>query len=179
MAGFDDKYALNVGSDNASEQPSDGGQGSSSLHVDSDWKAQARAEKERLAEQVEKKQEEAEAGRQLPPADFQTLMSSIVTQALLYMGAIPDPMTGQRIAHVELAKHHIDLLAVLKEKTAGNLSEEEESMINQTLEELNTNYVQLQKMAAAQMAQQQAAQLSQGGGMGPGPMGGGPMGPIQ
>ena len=88
---------------------------------------------------------------QVPPASFETLMSTLTTQALLYMGAVPDPMTGQRIAHLELATHNIDLLAVLEEKTKGNLSEEETSRLTQTINELRMLYVQLQKQMATQV----------------------------
>lgn len=164
----------------ASEQSGGESAEDKKLHVDADWKAQARAEKERLAKEAaeagqgegEGDQAGAEGGRQMPPANFQTLLSTVASQALLYMGAIPDPQTGQRIAHLELAKHHIDLLAVLEEKTKGNLDEEEDQMISQTVRELRMYYTQV----ADHLAKQQA----EGGGQNPlGGMGGqgGPIGP--
>ena len=122
------------------------------IHVDTDWKAQAQAEKQKLAEQVKNAGSEATgtaaagpAG--LPPANFETLISSIVTQALFAMGAIPDPRTGQRMQHLDLARHHIDLLGVIEEKTKGNLTEEEEKMLSQTLYELRSRYIQMSTMA--------------------------------
>lgn len=185
--------------DAASQKPEQGGAADKKLHVDDDWKAQARAEKERLAKEAAESAagageggegEEAAGGgggggREMPPANFQTLLSTIASQALLYMGAIPDPSTGQRIAHLELAKHHIDLLAVLEEKTKGNLDDEEAQMVGQTVRELRMYYTQV----ADQLARQQAQQGGQGpqgpgGGMGgANPFGGqggpgGPGGPI-
>ena len=128
------------------------------LHVDDDWKAQAQAEKAKLAEK-EKAAKEAAGGAdqgaaagksrstagagQIPPADFTTLVSSIATQALFAMGAMPDPQTGQRYTNLDIARHHIDSLGVLEEKTKGNLSEDETTMLATTLYELRQSYVQI------------------------------------
>lgn len=136
------------------------------IQVDSDWKAQARAEKEKLAGKSATGEATAKpaatagaspggasaspgsassaAGRgQLPPANFETLVSTMATQALFAMGAIPDPRTGQRMASLDLARHHIDMLGVIEEKTKGNLSQEESSLISTTLYELRQRYIQL------------------------------------
>ena len=144
----------------------------SKIHVDSDWKAQAQQEKERLAQQEQAKvQGEGEQGQsqqgQMPPANFETLMSTLATQALFSLGAIPDPRTGQASVSLELAKHHIDMLGVVQEKTEGNLSKEEADMLSQTLTELKNRYVQVSD-ALKQQAQEQA----QGGGASPGGAGG-------
>lgn len=127
--------------------------------VDDDWKAQAQAEKQKLAQQAKAKAEAPAGGtagatdtrgatpggggRELPPANFESLLSTMTTQALFAMGAIPDPATGQHIAHLDLARHHIDMLTVLEEKTKGNLSQEESDMLATTLYELRNRYVQL------------------------------------
>ncbi len=122
------------------------------IHVDTDWKAQAAAEKQRLAEQ-ERQQAKQPGGPTIsgaggiPPANFETLVSTLVTQALFAMGAIPNPATGQRMQHLDLARHHIDMLGVLQEKTKGNLTEEESKMLNQTLYELRGRYIQLASAA--------------------------------
>lgn len=134
-----------------------------SLQVDSDWKAQAQAEKERLTQAAAQKKAQAASaktaaaqpgssanaasgaygGQEIPPASFEVLVSTIATQALYALGGIPDPRTGQRTAHLELARHHIDLLAVLQEKTNGNLSDQENTLITQTLYQLRQRYIQL------------------------------------
>lgn len=116
------------------------------IHVDSDWKAQAQAEKEKLAQQAkesEKKGPAATAAGGLPPASFETLVSTMATQALFAMGAIPDPRTGQRIQQLDLARHHIDMLGVLEEKTKGNLTEDESKMLSGTAYELRSRYIQI------------------------------------
>lgn len=120
------------------------------IHIDSDWKAQARAEKEKLAQQAKTEAPKAQstaAGGQMPPANFETLISTMATQALFAMGAIPDPRTGQRMAHLDLARHHIDMLNIIEEKTKGNLSEEEANMLTGTLYELRSRYIQLSNQA--------------------------------
>lgn len=126
--------------------------------VDDDWKSQAQAEKQKLVDQARAAKEEAAApataadpgadpgasgGRQMPAASFETLISTMTTQALFAMGAIPDPQTGQRMAHLDLARHHIDMLSILEEKTKGNLSKEETDMLATTVYELRNRYVQL------------------------------------
>lgn len=147
--------------------------GQNKLHIDSDWKSQAQAEKQRLAEEAKKKEAAAAAsasaksqaagagaaskkisaaGRQLPPADFRTLISTMVTQAMFAMGMIPDPQTGRRMASLDMARHHIDMLSVIETKTKGNLDEEETKLLTSALYELRMQYVQIsQQMIAEQM----------------------------
>lgn len=119
--------------------------------VDSDWKAQAQAEKAKLAEKDAKAQTAAgsastgdpPAPGQLPPASFETLVSTMVTQAIYGLGGIADPRSGQPVIDLELARHQIDLLGVLQEKTEGNLTDEEKDLLGQTLYELRSRYVQI------------------------------------
>jgi len=133
--------------------------------VDDDWKAQAQAEKERLAQQVEKKSAAAGAAaaspnaaggaadaaaddegggeRELPPACMSTLISSLVTQIFYALGGYEDPQTGRRFLDPGLAKHHIDTLAVLEQKTKGNLTEDERKLLDHALYETRMQYVQI------------------------------------
>ena len=116
--------------------------------VDDDWKAEAQAEKEKLDEQAEKRQQEAEgaqerAARELPPATFSTLVSSLATQVMLALGGMQDPKTKRRIVDLALAKHHIDTLAALEEKTKGNLTDEEVKLLDQALYQVRMQYVQM------------------------------------
>ena len=122
------------------------------IHVDSDWKAQAQAEKAKLAEKSKAAPKPGTPGAPgaqggLPPANFETLISTMITQALFAMGAIPDPRTGQRVQHLDLARHHIDMLSIIEEKTKGNLTEEETTMLTGALYELRTRYIQLSSAA--------------------------------
>lgn len=118
------------------------------IQIDSDWKAEAQAEKERLASKSASEEgQPARGAGQLPPPTFETLVSTMATQALFSLGAIPDPRTGQRVAHLDLARHHIDMLSVIEEKAKGNLSEEEEKMLATTLYELRSSYIQMTNAA--------------------------------
>ena len=119
--------------------------------VDDDWKAQAQAEKEKLNEQIEKEAPKPQAGparvgeaqqRELPPASFSVLVSSMVTQILFALGAIEEPQTKKRYIDLSLAKHHINMLSVLEEKTKGNLSPEEKKLLDRALYEVRMQYVQ-------------------------------------
>ena len=119
--------------------------------VDDDWKAQAQAEKEKLSEQVQKEAAEgkpAEARpRELPPAGIPTLISTLVTQVYLELGGLEDPKTKRRYVDLDLAKHHIDMLAVIEEKTKGNLSDEEKKLLDQALYETRMQYVHIAQHA--------------------------------
>ena len=113
------------------------------IQIDGDWKAEAQAEKQRLTEQEQTGDSSSTGGEgQMPPATFEALVSTMATQALFAMGAIADPRTGQRVAHLELARHHIDLLTVIEKKTKGNLTEEEENLLTTTLYDLRNSYIQ-------------------------------------
>lgn len=114
------------------------------IHVDSDWKAEAQAEKERLAEGVEKKGAEpgqAPGRGKLPPANFVFIVQSLATQAMLFMSEERDPRTGRSFRDLELAKHNIDLLEMLDEKTKGNLSEDEKKAIDTGLYQVRMAYI--------------------------------------
>ena len=125
--------------------------------IDDDWKAQARAEKEKLAEQVEGKPGEggaAAAGRrggprEIPPASFSTLVSSLVTQTFYALGGMED-RRGRRYVDLDVAKHHIDTLVILEEKTKGNLAPEEQKMLDQGLYECRMQYVNVAQLVAQQ-----------------------------
>jgi len=87
---------------------------------------------------------DAALGKQrLPEASFESLVNMFATQAMLYMGLIPEPRSGQRYMQLGLAKHHIDLLTILEEKTKGNLTQEEADSLAVTLFELRNQYVQI------------------------------------
>jgi hypothetical protein len=113
------------------------------IHIDSDWKADAQAEKQRLEEQSKAAAADDAGGGEMPPANFETLISTFATQALFAMGAIPDPRSGQRMQNMDLARHNIDMLGVLEEKTKGNITQEQSDMLASTVYELRSRYVQM------------------------------------
>ena len=83
--------------------------------------------------------------RVLPPVDFPSFVLSLGHAALLHMGQVPDPGTGQANQDLELARHTIDTLGMLQEKTKGNLSDEEKNLIDNILTELRLAFVRLNK----------------------------------
>ena len=96
-------------------------------------------------EKMEEKREEArqdESGRApLPQVNFNSLIFSLSSSALLHLGEIPDPNTGETKQDLALAKHTIDTIAMLKEKTKGNLTEEEQKFVDSILTDLRWQYV--------------------------------------
>jgi hypothetical protein len=128
------------------------------LHIDTDWKAQAQAEKERLLRQEQEKKARSPAsgegahGREMPVADFRTLTGVLASQAIMGLGAMGDPKSGRIVVDPEGAKFSIDLLGVLEEKTKGNLSHEEASELRSLLAELRARFVQIMQLIAQQAA---------------------------
>ena len=85
--------------------------------------------------------EEAEADFQLPEINFPTFIFSLNTSCLVQLGVIEDPASGKKAKNLVLAKQTIDILGMLEEKTHGNLTEEEESMLKNILYDLRMIYV--------------------------------------
>ncbi|MFH1351117.1 MAG: DUF1844 domain-containing protein [Pseudomonadota bacterium] len=77
----------------------------------------------------------------LPEVNFNSLILSLSSSALLHLGEIADPHTGENKKDIDLAKHSIDIIAMLKEKTKGNLDEEEKRFIESILTDLRWRYV--------------------------------------
>lgn len=88
-------------------------------------------------------QPERAAAVRPPPIDFTTFVLSFASTALIQMGAAPDPDTGQTSSHPELARETIDLLGMLREKTRGNLTDEETRFFDALLYDLRVKYVEL------------------------------------
>jgi len=88
--------------------------------------------------------EQAEAQRKRPPlpeVTFSTFILSLVSSALVNMGEAPNPGTGATSIDLVLAKHTIDMIAMIKDKTKGNLSDDEQAMIDSVLYDLRMRYV--------------------------------------
>jgi hypothetical protein len=79
----------------------------------------------------------------LPPVFFSTFIASLSSSALVNMGEIPDPTTGKYQKNLMLAKQTIEILEMLKEKTRGNLDNEEDGLLNNILFDLRVRYVKL------------------------------------
>ena len=122
------------------------------IQIDSDWKAEAQAEKERLAKEAQAAEDNPESGQPgaLPPADFQTLVGALASQAVMSLGAVRDPKSGGVVIDLPGARFAIDLLGVVEAKTKGNLEPDEEKAITQALGELRDRFVQISQAVAAQ-----------------------------
>ena len=113
-----------------------------------DEKGELKEEKEEAAAEVkEEKERKGEAKEQeaerapLPEVNFNSLIFSLSSSALLHLGEIADPQSGEKKIDIALAKHTIDIIAMLKEKTQGNLTEEEEKFLESILTDLRLRYV--------------------------------------
>jgi len=83
-----------------------------------------------------------EAPGNAPPATFEFLVHTLFTQALMALGRIPNPITKQSLRNPATAKHFIDTLAMLEEKTRGNLGEEEQRILEEMQHQLRLLYVE-------------------------------------
>lgn len=77
----------------------------------------------------------------LPAIDFSTFIFSLNSSALVQLGMIEDPMTGETDKNLPLAKQTIDILCMLEEKTRGNLDADEAAMLKNILYDLRIHYV--------------------------------------
>lgn len=136
-----------------------------SLHIDTDWKKQAQEEKRKLAEQEKAKKEvvtapvgptggvasatpsaqapsssKARTQREAPEASFSTLVQSLMTQSLFYLGDLA-PRGSEPQVNLDMAKHQIDTLGVLDEKTKNNLTDDEKRLLDAALYEVRMRYV--------------------------------------
>lgn len=91
---------------------------------------------------------DAKTPRPAPTIDFSTFVLSLASTALIHLGLAPDPETGKPVkAEPELARETIDLLAMLREKTRGNLTEDEDQFFERLLYDLRMQFVQATKKA--------------------------------
>lgn len=81
----------------------------------------------------------------LPEVSLSSLVFSLSSSALLHLGEIADPQTGEKKEDFALAKHSIDTIGMLKEKTKGNLTEEEDKFLESILTDLRWRYVKAKK----------------------------------
>ena len=115
--------------------------------IDEDWKAEAKKEKEILAAQEKDEKKEEQEQKQtrgpLPEGNFAAMVSMLTTQALFALGLLQVKGQEKREPDLEMAKYNIDMLETLEEKTKGNLTKEEETVLANTLSELRMGYVKV------------------------------------
>jgi hypothetical protein len=116
------------------------------LFIDEDWKSQVEAEKgaPRHADEPAKAAEaqpSAAARGPLPPADLMFLVSSLYLQGAIGLGLLPNPVNQKAQVQLDQAKHAIDMLTMLQQKTEGNRTPDESDDLEAALHELRLAYV--------------------------------------
>ena len=81
----------------------------------------------------------------LPEINFSTFVISLSTQALMHLGEIPDPLSGNVSKDISVAKQMIDIIGMLREKTKGNLNGGEDKLMEEILFDLRMKYVEAVK----------------------------------
>jgi len=101
-------------------------------NVDESWKEQAEKEKSQAREQKETYHEPT----------FSIFVSSLSMQAMIGMGKLENPVTGKPEKNLEQARFLIDTLSVIQGKTKGNLTPDEQKLLDEALYSLRMMYVQ-------------------------------------
>ncbi len=86
--------------------------------------------------------EKTRAEDSLPPINFSTFIMGLSTQALIHLGEIPNPLSGQAEKDISVGQQMIDIIGVLQEKTRGNLDQGEEKLMEDILFDLRMKYVE-------------------------------------
>lgn len=81
----------------------------------------------------------------MPEVTFPAFVMSLNTSALYHMGEIAEPTTGKSMVDLDLARHAIDTLVLIEQKTKGNLSGEEQELLKNILYDVKIRYVQAVK----------------------------------
>lgn len=119
--------------------------------IDEDWKTQVaaeRAKEEQEAAAQKSKDEQATSDPNaptgpvnLPAPSFEMLLTTLATEAMMSLGQMPIPGQQQPEVNLPQAQYVIDLISVLKDKTVGNLSNEEKTTLDDLLHQLRMMYL--------------------------------------
>ncbi len=96
---------------------------------------------EETGKKAEPPPEEPSGGSQYQ-IDFSTFVMSLTSSAFYHLGDVPDPLTGKKETNLPAVQQTIDMLIMLKEKTRGNLSQDESKLLEQLIYELQMKYVE-------------------------------------
>ncbi len=78
----------------------------------------------------------------LPKIDFSSFILSLYSSGLAQLGKVEDPLTGKKSVNLDLAKHTINMIAMLEEKTRGNLTQDEDNLLKSLLSEMRLSFVE-------------------------------------
>ncbi len=123
--------------------------------IDEDWKGKVQAEKEAAARKQQSPESApaesapaeppSDAAEPLPPPNLTFLASSLYLQGMVSLGLLPGPTSDKPQVHLEHAKHTIDTLQMLQEKTEGNRTPDETKEMDTMLHELRLSYIAVQQ----------------------------------
>ena len=132
------------------------------LIIDEDWKSQVERERAELqSNQDNESDNESDSGSTTqesaadselpppPPATFSFLVTTLASQAMASLGQIPGDDENPMPVNLDYARHFIDLIGTLEEKTKGNLDEEETQYLDQTLHQMRMMYVAVKQQAGS------------------------------
>ncbi len=85
------------------------------------------------------------ADQSLPAVDFNALILSLSSSVMMHLGVLPNPVSHETEADLPLAKQTIDIIAMLQQKTRGNLTQDEEQFIEAVLYDLRMKYVEVSR----------------------------------
>ena len=94
------------------------------------------------------------------PASFVNFLSTLATNAAASLGAVPHPATGQRSLDLETGKYWLDVLAMIREKTKGNLHPQEARLLDSLLADLRMQYVTVVRATEEKLKAQAAQKFS-------------------
>ncbi len=114
--------------------------------VDEEWKEQVQKEKEKMKQEAEQQQG---AQENYPEASFSSIVAGIGVQTAMALGQVENPSTGETEVDLQQAQHLIDSLKILKEKSEGNRTRQEDQHLKSLLKELQMQYVQEAKKSDA------------------------------
>lgn len=86
-----------------------------------------------------------DVGSRFPQINFSTFVFSLNSSALVHLGVLEEPGSGQKVKNLPLAKQTIDILGMLEEKTRGNLTGDEDNLLKSMLHDLRLMYVKEKK----------------------------------
>ncbi|MBW1689920.1 MAG: DUF1844 domain-containing protein [Deltaproteobacteria bacterium] len=105
-------------------------------------KEEAKQEEKKEGKKDEKAEKKEEKDfTPLPEVNFSSFLLSLSSSILLHLGEIADPQSGEKKRDLALAKQTIDIITLLKDKTKGNLTEEEQNLLEHLLYDLRMRFV--------------------------------------
>ncbi len=115
------------------------GKSDSKIIVDEDWKASVQEEKDTGKQPTQKTKQ------QIPEASFNLFISSLATQTLINLGEMASPFNKKKELDLNQAKFTLDTLQIIKDKTKGNLADDETKYLDTLLYDLRMRYVEKSK----------------------------------